>query len=87
MTFSFSTCSIATFRPSFFAQPPVSVMLSVAPAFFATRAEGPKSVAKSEAQLAAEKQAAGSAPQAIAGPIKYNVTFAGRQHSVSVEPV
>ena len=35
MTFSFSTCSIATFRPSFFAQPPVSVMLSVAPAFFA----------------------------------------------------
>ncbi|TRY20160.1 methylmalonyl-CoA carboxytransferase subunit 5S [Tessaracoccus rhinocerotis] len=59
----------------------------VAPAFFATRAEGPKSVAKSEAQLAAEKQAAGSAPQGIAGPIKYNVTFAGRQHSVSVEPV
>jgi len=34
-TLSFSTCSMASFRPSFFAQPPVSVMLSVAPAFFA----------------------------------------------------
>ena len=35
ITFSFSTCSMASFRPSFLAQPPVSVMLSVAPAFFA----------------------------------------------------
>ena len=34
-TFSFRTRSIAAFKPLFFAHPPVSVMESVAPAFFA----------------------------------------------------
>ncbi len=58
----------------------------VAPKFFQTRAEGPKSVAKTAAQLAAEKSGAASAHQGITGPIKYNVTVAGRKHSVAVEP-
>lgn len=59
----------------------------VAPKFFQARPEGPKSVAKTPAQLAAEKAGAGSAPQqGITGPVKYNVTIAGRQHSVAVEP-
>ncbi|AQP48093.1 oxaloacetate decarboxylase [Tessaracoccus aquimaris] len=59
----------------------------VAPKFFQSRHEGPKSVAKTPAQLAAEKSGVGAAPQqGINGPIKYNVTIAGRQHSVAVEP-
>ena len=59
----------------------------VAPAFFKTRAEGPKSVAMTEAQLKAEKEATATGThQGITGPIKYNVTFGGRKHSVAVEP-
>ena len=58
----------------------------VAPAFFKTRAEGPKSVAKTAEQLNTEKVAAAS-HQGITGPIKYKVTLAGREHHVAVEPV
>lgn len=59
----------------------------VAPKFFASRHEGPKSVAKTETQLKAEADAAKQNSQGITGPVKYNVSFAGRSHSVSVEPV
>ena len=59
----------------------------VAPKFFQTRAEGPKSVAKTPAQMAAGKAAAAGPAAGITGPVKYNVTIAGRSHSVAVEPV
>jgi methylmalonyl-CoA carboxyltransferase 5S subunit len=55
----------------------------VAPGFFKTRDEGPKSVAMTEAQLAASKEAK---TQGITGPVKYNVTLGGRTHAVQVEP-
>ena len=58
----------------------------VAPKFFAARAEGPKNVGKSLKQLKAEKSAAEGKSKAVKGPIKYNVTFNGRSHSVQVEP-
>ena len=58
----------------------------VAPGFFKTRAEGPKNVGKTAEQLAAEEEAAKRKAQGISGPVKYNVTIAGRSHSVSVEP-
>ena len=55
----------------------------VAPTFFSTRDQGPKSVARTEAQMraAAEGQA-----NALAGPISYNITINGNSHSVAVEP-
>ncbi len=56
----------------------------VAPGFFETRDEGPKSVAKSEAQLKAEAE--GKASVALNGPVTYTVTVAGNPHTVSVEP-
>ncbi len=56
----------------------------VAAKFLTTRAEGPKSVAKTEAQMKAEKEGAPS--KALTGPIKYNVTFNGRTENVQVEP-
>jgi methylmalonyl-CoA carboxyltransferase 5S subunit len=55
----------------------------VASKFFTTRAEGPKSVAKTEAQLKAEQE--GNA-QAIKGPVRYRVSIGGRERVVSVEP-
>ena len=58
----------------------------VAPGFFATRSEGPKNVGKTPEQLKAEEEAAKRKAQGISGPVKYNVTIAGRSHSVSVEP-
>ncbi|MDR0847703.1 MAG: oxaloacetate decarboxylase, partial [Propionibacteriaceae bacterium] len=59
---------------------------AVAPDFFKHRAEGPKSVAKSEAQLAAEKEAAASgSTTAAVGAITYNVAVGGRTHTVKVE--
>lgn len=58
----------------------------VAPKFFASRDEGPKNVGKSAEQVAAEKAAADGSAKAVRGPIKYNVSFAGRKHSVQVEP-
>lgn len=58
----------------------------VAPKFFQQRAEGPKSVAKTPEQVAAEKAQAAGPAKGITGPVKYNVTIAGRSHSVAVEP-
>ena len=59
----------------------------VAPKFFESRHEGPKSVAKTPAEMKAEKSAtAGGERPGITGPVKYNVTIAGRSHSVAVEP-
>ncbi|WP_040283288.1 methylmalonyl-CoA carboxytransferase subunit 5S [Tessaracoccus massiliensis] len=61
----------------------------VAPKFLKSRDEGPKSVAKTQAQMKAEADSAakGGAAPGITGPVKYNVTIAGRSHSVAVEPV
>jgi len=58
---------------------------SVAPGFFATRADGPKSVGKTADQMAAEGQSKQDAAGAVKGPIKYRVTLGGREHSVTVE--
>ncbi len=58
----------------------------VAPKFFTGRDQGPKNVGKTSEQLAAEKAAADGSAKAVRGPIKYNVTFNGREHSVQVEP-
>ncbi len=58
----------------------------VAPKFFENRDEGPKNVGKTAEQLAAEKAAADGSAKAVRGPIKYNVSFNGRSHSVQVEP-
>ncbi len=58
----------------------------VAPKFFVSRPEGPKSVGKTQAQLDHEKAIADGSAKAVRGPIKYNVTVAGRTHSVQVEP-
>jgi methylmalonyl-CoA carboxyltransferase 5S subunit len=58
---------------------------AVASSFFKTRAEGPKNVGKTSAQLEAEKTSANDVAGAVKGPIKYKVTLGGREHSVSVE--
>ena len=58
----------------------------VAPKFFASRAEGPKNVGKTPEQLAAARAAAAGPATGITAPVKYNVTLAGRAHSVTVEP-
>ncbi|BEH01819.1 MAG: methylmalonyl-CoA carboxytransferase subunit 5S [Propionibacterium sp.] len=55
----------------------------VAPTFFEHRKEGPKSVARTEAQM---KAAAEGQANALSGPITYNVTVNGASHTVSVEP-
>ena len=55
----------------------------VAPTFLASRAQGPKSVARTEAQM---KAAAEGQANALAGPISYNITINGVSHSVAVEP-
>lgn len=59
----------------------------VAPKFFQSRADGPKNVGKSPAEIAAAQAKAAGTQPGITGPVKYNVTIAGRQHSVAVEPV
>lgn len=56
---------------------------AVATGFFETRDQGPKNVGKTEAQLKAEK--AGQA-NALTGPVSYNVTVNGNEHTVSVQP-
>ncbi len=56
----------------------------VAPTFFEHRAEGPKSVGLTDAQLKAEAEGAKSV--AVAGPVSYNVTVGGTSHAVTVEP-
>lgn len=55
----------------------------VAPTFFEHRDEGPQSVAKSEAQMKAEAEGKATA---LNGPITYNVTVNGNEHTVSVKP-
>jgi methylmalonyl-CoA carboxyltransferase 5S subunit len=57
----------------------------VAPGFLAARAEGPKNVGKSEAQVKAESEAKSDSGNAVTGPIKYKVSLGGREHSVTVE--
>lgn len=57
----------------------------VAPGFFTTRAEGPKSVGKTEKQLADEK-ARSSNGNPVNEPITYKVTVGGRSSTVKVEP-
>ena len=57
----------------------------VAPGFLAARAEGPKNVGKSEAQVKAESEAKSDSGNAVTGPIKYKVSMGGREHSVTVE--
>lgn len=56
----------------------------VAPTFFEHRAEGPKNVGLTDAQLKAESEGAKST--AVAGPVSYNVTVGGTSHAVTVEP-
>jgi methylmalonyl-CoA carboxyltransferase 5S subunit len=59
----------------------------VAPGFFATRAEGPKSVARDPAELAAQRAAgADSKTGPVRGPIKYEITINGKKSSVAVKP-
>ncbi|PIE21061.1 MAG: hypothetical protein CSA64_03835 [Arachnia propionica] len=58
----------------------------VAPKFFASRAEGPKSVAKTPEQLAQEQAAAAGPAQGVKVPVQYNVTVQGNSHRVTVEP-
>lgn len=57
----------------------------VAPGFFSARDDGPTNVGKSAEQLKAEADAASGAANAVRGPIKYKVSFGGREHSVQVE--
>lgn len=58
----------------------------VAPGFFTTRAQGPKSVGKTTAQLEAEKKARDAGNEAVREPISYKVSLGGRSHHVRVEP-
>ncbi len=59
---------------------------AVATEFFKHRAEGPKSVAKSFAELEAEKAAKAAGTQAAGvGKVTYNVSVGGRTHTVKVE--
>ncbi len=59
---------------------------AVATEFFKHRAEGPHSVAKSFAELEAEKEAKASGAKAAGvGTITYNVSLGGRTHTVKVE--
>ena len=59
----------------------------VAPGFFKARADGPKNVGKTAAQMQADQDAASGAAKAVRGPIKYNVTMGGRENIVTVEMV
>ncbi|MBS1825449.1 MAG: oxaloacetate decarboxylase, partial [Acidobacteria bacterium] len=62
----------------------------VAPKFFLTREEGPKSVAKDPAAAAAPAQPEAKPNGAAAGPVrttvKYDVTVNGKVHQVTVAP-
>ena len=57
----------------------------VAPGFFKTRDEGPKSVGKTKEQLDKEAAAASGSSNAVTGPITYKVSLGGREHNVVVE--
>ena len=58
---------------------------SVAPGFFKSRPDGPKSVGKTPEQMANQATAKGDADRAVKGPITYKVSLGGREHSVVVE--
>ena len=58
---------------------------SVAPGFFASRADGPKNVGKTPEQMAKAAESAKDAAGAVKGPISYTVILGGREHSVTVE--
>lgn len=60
----------------------VAMFPGVAPGFLASRADGPKNVGKTQAQLDAEKS---DSDTAVTGPIKYKVSLGGRDHQVVVE--
>jgi methylmalonyl-CoA carboxyltransferase 5S subunit len=60
----------------------------VAPAFFTTRAQGPKNLGRDPAEVEAERAAASTDVKTgpVRGPIKYEITVNGRKHSVAVKP-
>ncbi len=58
---------------------------SVAPGFFAARADGPKNVGKTPEQMSNAVESAKESDRAVKGPIKYKVSLGGREHSVTVE--
>jgi methylmalonyl-CoA carboxyltransferase 5S subunit len=58
----------------------------VAPGFFASRHQGPRSVALSVAQMEAQEAAEATAAPQVAGPVRYKVSLGGRDHAVTVEP-
>jgi methylmalonyl-CoA carboxyltransferase 5S subunit len=62
----------------------------VAPKFFASRAEGPRSVGKDPAKAAAAAPAptakAGDGKGPITSPVTYEVRVGGRTHKVTVAP-
>ncbi len=60
---------------------------NVAPGFFKTRADGPKNVGKTEADLAKDREKSAGAAKAVTGPITYKVSLGGRDHNVVVERV
>jgi methylmalonyl-CoA carboxyltransferase 5S subunit len=62
----------------------------VAPKFFASRAEGPKNLSKSRAELAAAKANAAEKGGNLKGPhsvpVSYNVRIGDKTHQVTIEP-
>ena len=58
---------------------------AIAPDFFKHRADGPRSVAISQAQLDAEAAAGQSGTTVPVAPMNYKVWLGGRQHAVTVE--
>ncbi len=63
----------------------VAMFPKVAPAFFATRPDGPTNVGQDPAEAAAANKP-GPGADAVRTPISYQVTVNGTQHSVSVAP-
>ncbi|MCL0121038.1 methylmalonyl-CoA carboxytransferase subunit 5S [Corynebacterium pygosceleis] len=58
----------------------------VAPGFFTTRDEGPKSVGKTAGQPTEEKNGTGTHNAPIREPVTYRVSLGGRSQTVRVEP-
>lgn len=58
---------------------------SVAPGFFASRADGPQNVGRTSEQMAEQAARSSDADRAVKGPITYRVSLGGREHSVTVE--
>ena len=62
---------------------------NVAPKFFQSRSQGPKSVGKDPAAVKKDDSAAkekGAPPKGITQPVRYVVTVGGETHRVAVEP-